>query len=714
MLVSLIRVVVVLHQAWTYTLPDCAHANVIRLQLRIDELRRQSPEDWLGAFSVMQVDETLCSSLLGAKLRLSWRSSEPLAVGQIVNGLVKLRPLWGSANSAGFNYQRWLIAKGYIATGYIKQGELAAKRPAKRTADYIRSSLFDPRLLHASSLLALASGEQSSLSTAHWARLRRTGTIHLFVISGLHVALVGGWLYVLALGVFRCASLLTPMPLASQQWAMLLSLCGIGGYAWLSGLNPPVMRASVMAGLVTLGMMMLRRAEPVRVLMVTFGLALIAQPLSSLQQGFWLSYTAVAVLCWGVVGYQRRLGNVTTFLRAQIVLFVSMAPLLGVLVGAIPLLSIPANLLAVPVVTLVTLPSLLLGLALTKVSGDISLWLLTVADMSLHTVFNILDWLLMTAPVQFQSFGYFPPATALTSAAAALLCSVPSNHGLRFMGLLALLPMMLVVREPLPVGEFRLQVLDVGQGSAAIIDTRAHRMVIDAGPRLAERFDAGEAIVIPALRSSGVDNVDLLLLTHSDSDHAGGQQAILNRYPNAQQIVSPQHCGHGETWIRDGIRFTTLQHQTGLNRNDRSCTLLVENKSQSVYLSGDIGAAAEHSLVEHLPQGLSVLIAPHHGSQTSSSSLFTRHTRPRWVIHSAGRFSRYGHPHPTVVRRYDLECAEQLITGTVGGIAWNSMLPHQVVSQRLGLQTLDSSPEPRLRAESGCVKNLTVPSARQR
>lgn len=706
--------VVVLHQAWTFTLPDYARASVIRLQLRIDELRRQGPEDWLGAFSVLHVDEALCPSLLNTKLRLSWRFSEPLAVGQIVNGLVRLRPLWGSANSAGFNYQRWLIAKGYIATGYIKQGELAANRPAKGPADYIRSSLFDPILLHASSLLALAIGEQSSLSAAHWARLRKTGTIHLFVISGLHVALVGGWLYVLGLGVLRCASLLMPMQLAAQQVAMLLSLCGIGFYAWLSGLNPPVVRATVMAALVTLGMMMLRRAEPLRVLMVTFGLTLIAQPLSSLQQGFWLSYTAVAVLCWGVVSYQRRLGNVITFLRAQVVLFICMAPLLGVLVGAVPLLSIPANLLAVPVVTLVTLPSLLLGLALTKVSGDISLWLLIVADMSLHTVFSILDWLLVTVPVQFQSFGYFAPATALTSAAAALLCSAPVSHRLRFAGLLALLPMLLVVREPLPVDEFRLQVLDVGQGSAAIVDTRAHRIVIDAGPRFAERFDAGEAIVIPALRSSGVDKIDLLLLTHSDNDHAGGQQAILNRYPNAQQIVSPQQCGHGETWLWDGIRFTTLQHATGLNRNDRSCTLLVESKSQSVYLSGDIGTDAEQNLVGHLPRGLSVLVAPHHGSQTSSSSLFTRHTRPRWVIHSAGRFSRYGHPHPTVVQRYDLECAEQLITGTAGGIAWYSMLPNQLVSQRLGLQILGSLPELRLRAESGCVKSLAIPSVRQR
>ena len=170
---------------------------------------------------------------------------------------------------------------------------------------------------------------------------------------------------------------------------------------------------------------------------------------------------------------------------------------------------------------------------------------------------------------------------------------------------------------------------------------------------------------------------------------------------------------HGHSWVWDEVKFTTLQYFSGANRNDRSCTLLVQNDAQSVYLSGDIGIDAERVLTDQLPRRLSVLIAPHHGSQSSSSSLFTRHTQPDWVIYSAGRFSRYGHPHAVVTERYDLECAQQLVTGALGGITWRSALPNRVFSQRLGLLSLESSPVLHQHVESACVKSPTALSAHQ-
>ena len=148
---------------------------------------------------------------------------------------------------------------------------------------------------------------------------------------------------------------------------------------------------------------------------------MLVQPLSILQQGFWLSYMAVAVLCWGLMSYQRQQGRVIMFVRAQVVLFICMAPLLGVVVGAVPAISIPANMLVVPVVTLVTLPSLLLGLLLTPLAYDISHALLVLADFSLATVFAVLDWLLALVPLGLQSFGYFSPMTAVVAGLAALV-----------------------------------------------------------------------------------------------------------------------------------------------------------------------------------------------------------------------------------------------------------------------------------------------------
>ena len=235
----------------------------------------------------------------------------------------------------------------------------------------------------------------------------------------------------------------------------------------------------------------------------------------------------------GVMAFQRQSGRVLVFMRAQLVLFVSMAPLLGILVGAAPVISIPANLLVVPVVTLVTLPSLLLGLVGYEFADGIGRWLLTLADISLVTVFAVLDWLLAIVPVHVQSFGYFSSTMAVLAGLASFTCCLPLRFALRMVAVLGLLPMLLANTANLPLGEFRLQVLDVGQGSAALIDTRSHRIVVCAGPKIDTRFDAGESIVMPALRRTGSDRVDLLMLTHSDNDHAGGRQALADRYPDA-------------------------------------------------------------------------------------------------------------------------------------------------------------------------------------
>ena len=711
---GLIRVVVVLHEALADTLPPCALNKTLQLQLRVDELKRYSDTDWTGSFVVLPSVELMCQPLVDTKLRLSLRHPQPLILGQILNAQVKLKPLWGSLNVAGFDYRRWLAAKGYKATGYIQQANPLETPAVASITDRVRKRLIESDLKQASGLLALAVGDQEGLTTAHWARLRKTGTVHLFVISGLHVALVGGWLYLLLLTPLRVVAALATKPMPVQKIAMLLSLGGVFSYGWLSGFNPPVMRAVVMAGLVSLAVLMSRRTMHLRILLGTLILTMLVQPLSSLQQGFWLSYMAVAALCWGVMAFQRQPGRVLVFMRAQLVLFVAMAPLLGVLVGAVPVISIPANLLVVPVVTLVTLPSLLLGLLGSEFADGIGRWLLTLADISLVTVFAVLDWLLAIVPVHVQSFGYFSSTTAVLAGLAAFTCCLPLRFALRMVAVLGLLPMLLANTANLPLGEFRLQVLDVGQGSAALIDTRRHRIVVDAGPKIDTRFDAGESIVMPALRRTGSDRVDLLMLTHSDNDHAGGRQALADRYPDAQDIGAIRRCRDGHSWVWDRVRFTTLQYADGSNRNDRSCTLLIENQRQSVYLSGDIGIQAEHALVDRLPERLSVLVSPHHGSRSSSSSLFTRHVAPQWVIHSAGRFSRYGHPHLLVSNRYALECSRQLVTGLVGGITWSSADPERIFSQRLGSLTPAFAPGLHRLDESACAGKPTNPSVRRR
>ena len=179
-------------------------------------------------------------------------------------------------------------------------------------------------------------------------------------------------------------------------------------------------------------------------------------------------------------------------------------------------------------------------------ADGIGRWLLTLADISLVTVFAVLDWLLAIVPVHVQSFGYLLPQSQLSLDWQYLrvACRFCVANGCGF----GMLPMLLANTADLPLGEFRLQVLDVGQGSAALIDTRSHRIVVNA-VQIDTRFDAGESIVMPALRRTGSDRVDLLMLTHSDNDHAGGRQALADRYPDAQDIGAIRRCRDGHSWV---------------------------------------------------------------------------------------------------------------------------------------------------------------------
>ena len=194
--------------------------------------------------------------------------------------------------------------------------------------------------------------------------------------------------------------------------------------------------------------------------------------------------------------------------------------------------------------------------------------------------------------------------------------------------------------------------------------------------------------MIPVLRSTGADKVDLLMLTHMDNDHAGGRLALMERYPDAAQMFGADACEHKKSWLWDGVRFTVLQHKNGASRNDRSCTLLVESDapysgaSYGVYMSGDVSNAAEDILVSWLPKNLTLLVTPHHGSRSSSSSVFVRHLAPKWAVHSAGRGNRYGHPHDIVMQRYGLENSSQVITGDAGGVTWDSLMPGHLLTQR--------------------------------
>ena len=346
------------------------------------------------------------------------------------------------------------------------------------------------------------------------------------------------------------------------------------------------------------------------------------------------------------------------------------------MLGEVPLVSPVANILVVPVVTAITIPAGMLGLLLDAFPG--LSWLasicLSVADFSIALVLSVLQ----RFPTAGFSIGYFDWGTALKALIAGVIVLSPAPAKVKLLALLGWLPVMLQQAVKVPMEHFRIQVVDVGQGSAAVIDTRNHRLLVDTGASFRSGFNMLQAAVVPTLRSSGANRIDRVLISHNDNDHAGGLSLAQELYPQAYYVGAARPCHSGERWHWDGVTFSVLVDNQAGSSNDASCTLVVTNGTRTAFFSGDISSIIERSLLPQLPRKIDWLLAPHHGSASSSAPGFVSWLKPSVVVFSTGRHNRYGHPRPLVVKRYLRRGAEVFNTAEHGAISWSSHQPDKV------------------------------------
>jgi competence protein ComEC len=243
--------------------------------------------------------------------------------------------------------------------------------------------------------------------------------------------------------------------------------------------------------------------------------------------------------------------------------------------------------------------------------------------------------------------------------------------------------------ETVPLGQFRVMALDVGQGTAVVVDTAGHRLLFDAGPAFPGGFETGSAVVAPSLVASGRGALDALVLSHDDLDHVGGAAYLrrtltVRRWLSSFALSGAESC-HGRGWAWDGVvfRFLRLPRPRDASDNDRSCVLMVGNGRERLLLAGDVGAAVERALVRELDGPVTLMFAPHHGSGASSTRALVRVARPSLVFVSAALGNRYGHPHPRVVARYGAVGARVHQTGREGALIWRSDRPGTVLRWRV-------------------------------
>lgn len=600
----------------------------------------------------------------------------PVRAGELWRFTVRLKRPHGNLNPQGFDYEAWLLERGIRATGYVRpragqKPERLAERvfsPAGRVGaarevlrDRYRASLGDAPW--AGILIALAIGDQQAIDAALWQVFAKTGISHLVSISGLHVTMLAGLAYGLMNWLWRRSSRL-PLYLPAQQAAALAGFAAAFAYCLLAGFAVPAQRTLYMLGVVASALLLRRELAASRVLALALLLVLLLDPWAVLAAGFWLSFGAVALLFYVGSGRQGRPHWLRDWGGAQWAVTIGMLPALLALFQQFSLVSPLANAVAIPLVSFVVTPLALAGALpglgfLLHLAHAVTGWLMLLIDLLARQPWAVWQ---QAAP---------PPWAVLLALAGSVWLLLPRGFPARWLGVICFLPLLTVMPERPAAGTAKLVVLDVGQGLAVHVQTATHDLLFDAGPAFSAEADSGNRIIVPYLRAMGVRGLERLIVSHRDKDHEGGAASVLAllpvreivsslpfEHPLSAQPVPHRPCVAGDSWEWDGVRFEMLHPpaaQMARKSNALSCVLRVTAAGRSMLLTSDIEADQESALVAQQPDALrtDVLTVPHHGSKTSSTAEFVAATGARDAIIPVGYRSRFGHPRPEVVARWE-------------------------------------------------------------
>jgi competence protein ComEC len=624
---------------------------------------------------------------LPSKVKLSWYyPRHEIKAGQHWSFTVKLKRPHGNLNPGAFDYERWLFMEGIGATGYVRNNPAPALLPdepawysisagRQRIVDRLSQLPGDTQSI--ALVKALAIGDGSSIPQEQWEVFRKTGTLHLMVISGSHIGLIAGLVYFVALRLWVWTNLLAWPP---QRVAAMSALAVAILYSALAGFSIPTQRAVVMLAVFMAAIILQRNIHSLNTLAVAMLAVLLLDPLAVLSAGFWLSFLAVAVIVYAVAGRLGKPGYFEGVIKINWATTVALSPLLLFFFQQVSIIAPLANLIAVPVVSFLAVPLSLLTVMVMFVSPALAGKLLFLVDAVLQGLWWILNEL---AAAPLSAINHAEPSVwALCFAIPGVLIMLaPAGMPARWLGLLMFLPLAFTKPEQPETGNFKMTLLDVGQGLSAVVQTSHHVLVYDTGAKFSEQSDMGQSVLLPFLRKQDVDRIDSLVVSHGDNDHIGGAESllagieveqVLTSVPRQLSSHSPIACAAGQSWHWDGVTFTVLSPRSSgfVSENDNSCVLKIQSEKNSVLLTGDIEAAAESWLVGVYGEQLKadVLIAAHHGSKTSSTPMFLQTVQPDYVLIPAGYRNQFGFPHQFVLKRYQGIKAKWLNVAEQGAI----------------------------------------------
>ena len=520
-------------------------------------------------------------------IRLSWKKPTiDLAQGQTLSLNVKLKPAHGLANIGTFNYLSWLKANHIVATGYVvnprkKKSQRNNSQEVKDGSNLkentlliedmtMRQRLFNhyQRLVPTHKLtpilLALAFGERSSLSPELWQVLQATGTSHLIAISGLHVGLLAGSAFFIVMAFFHY------IPLKASNWqrinirytAIAVSLLLATLYAYLAGFSLPTQRALVMLNLYWFSRLVAIKFSAKRLILVTIFILLIISPFSLLTASFWLSFYAVAIIFLSLWRFKYWLSQGSVFWRfikglllIQVSLTVMLLPITALFFQKISSVSLMANIIAVPWMSVISIPAALISVLLIPLSEQLAQWFMLLSLQSLTVLWYYLE-LLRQLPYAIISLSFIQELLVLVMGLVTFVmcyfspflweklrkrCVYISLGLVISVSLLSVMFLHSEVRDShfwskkgkYPKHDIEQQAkygftswniifFDVGQGTSVLVKRDNHAILYDTGAAYPSGFNMSEAVILPFLQYSAIEHLDKVIVSHSDNDHAGG------------------------------------------------------------------------------------------------------------------------------------------------------------------------------------------------
>ena len=385
------------------SLPTALEGQDLVIEGHVADIPSRTDFGWRFPFDVTAARHADATVQIPARILLSAGRGEfvPRA-GEAWRLTARLKRPHGLQNPGGFDYEAHLFRNRLRATGYVRLDDtpqrLGEATPTRYAIDRVRQRLGEAMRARlgdnpfAGIVVALANGDSGGVDNAQWDIFRRTGTLHLVAISGLHISLIGGigfflgrWLWALP----GYTVLRYPAPVVGAVCALLAA----AGYAALAGFVIPTQRALIMLGVVMGGILLRRQTAPTQLLAIALLAVLTYDPLAVMAAGFWLSFAAVAVILFVAHGESRRMEWWRKWGYLQIAIALGMLPLMFALFQQASLVAPLANLLAVPVFDLLMVPLVLAGLAFLGFLPSVAQTLFELTAGLLAQLWPVLEWL---------------------------------------------------------------------------------------------------------------------------------------------------------------------------------------------------------------------------------------------------------------------------------------------------------------------------------